>query len=270
MDPSEGLPTFEVPEAYVYQIPTTSRAAGHRADEWDVEHWLQAVRCKVVVYHATDAAEVRLETQDTNELFAACPLPKDKSVYTAVDPVLDSSRYFALRVEDPASGRHAFLGLGFRERSAASDFRVALDDYERLKQRAKRAEEARREFEEKLHASGVEDAAGAEAGATTNFGLKEGETISVRLPGAKARPNAGHRDAAPGPAPPPSLAPPPAAKATAPTLAPPPGGFPGWLAPPPETGAAGGAPAAPSPAEEGWANFDDADFGADFGEFQQS
>lgn len=27
---------------------------------------------------------------------------------------MDSSRYFALRLVDSASGRHAFIGLGFR------------------------------------------------------------------------------------------------------------------------------------------------------------
>ena len=36
------------------------------------------------------------------------------SVWQAIEPVVDSSRYFALRLVDRASGRHAFIGLGFR------------------------------------------------------------------------------------------------------------------------------------------------------------
>jgi adaptin ear-binding coat-associated protein 1/2 len=33
-----------------------------------------------------------------------------------VQGVVDSSRYFALRIVDPDSHKHAWLGLGFRER----------------------------------------------------------------------------------------------------------------------------------------------------------
>ncbi|CAD7701927.1 unnamed protein product [Ostreobium quekettii] len=47
------------------------------------------------------------------EEYAQCPVPNDKQVSTAIEPVVDSSRYFVLKVVDRASGRHAFVGLGF-------------------------------------------------------------------------------------------------------------------------------------------------------------
>lgn len=43
--------------------------------------------------------------------------------------MVDSSRYFVIKVVDRGSRKHAFIGVGFRERMDASDFSAALDDY---------------------------------------------------------------------------------------------------------------------------------------------
>jgi len=57
-----------------------------------------------------------------------------------VEAVLDSTRYFVARVKDEKANREALIGLGFRDREEAGDFRAALSKYEQdiSKERANR------------------------------------------------------------------------------------------------------------------------------------
>ena len=71
------------------------------------------------------------------KLFALCPIDlvnesdnEKKNLGHFVEAVVDSTRYFVVRVKDEKAGREALIGLGFRDREEAGDFRMALAKYE--------------------------------------------------------------------------------------------------------------------------------------------
>lgn len=66
--------------------------------------------------------EADLKDSSTGELFAQVNYA---SPWNQVEPVLDSSRYFVLRV-DGDGGKRAYIGIGFAERGDAFDFQVSL------------------------------------------------------------------------------------------------------------------------------------------------
>mmetsp|Transcript_39528 Transcript_39528/g.112088 ORF Transcript_39528/g.112088 Transcript_39528/m.112088 type:complete len:282 (-) Transcript_39528:72-917(-) len=145
-EPEVSLVRFRVKECYLYSIPPAS-SIGHRAETWDVDNWMKALSLRVMA--VGDKCFVRLYDIDSEELFAECPLPDDHTIFhTAVEAVIDSSRYFALKIVDAESGRHAFIGIGFRERGQASDFNAALDDHRSFLRRQQEASKLVHEREE--------------------------------------------------------------------------------------------------------------------------
>ena len=167
----------------MYQIPPSSTHQGHRADSWNVDKWLRAVKVKVT--SRGQKGTIKLEDKDSGELFAECPLPNDAPVATAVEPVIDSSRYFVLRVVDETTGRHAFLGLGFRERDHASDFKLAVQEHQNVRQREqeamRRTEEHTRLLAEKAAANAALGLlAGDEPTDLNDYSLKG--TVTVNIP----------------------------------------------------------------------------------------
>ncbi|KAK2067660.1 hypothetical protein P8C59_001375 [Phyllachora maydis] len=201
-DPATGEPLppeaiqrvlFIANAVHVYKIPPLASTKGYTAAAWTEDPRRHLATCRLRVIEtavppptppdgpgagAEDVVktDVVLEDAASGQLFAAAP-------YTgpaAVEPALDSSRFFALRVQDPA-GRKATLGIGFEDRSEAFDLGVALQ--EALKALAlgggdapgpgpgtpsHRAEPAHKGLEPKR-----------------DYSLKEGETITVNLSGTK-------------------------------------------------------------------------------------
>lgn len=113
-----------VSTVYVYRIPPRPSAQGYKAGDWPDSDLIWQGR--LVVVERGEQAVIRLVDAQSGATFAECPVAPG-----SVEPVLDSSRYFVLRVEDPATKRHAFLGMGFQERSEAFDFNATLQDHDR-------------------------------------------------------------------------------------------------------------------------------------------
>lgn len=189
IDPATGqqLPSdaiqrilFIATSVHVYNIPPLASTKGYTAATWTEDPKRHIITCRLrVIETALPQAggddkvktDVILEDPSSGQLFAAAPY----TTPAIVEPALDSSRFFALRVQDP-SGRKATLGIGFEERSEAFDFGVALQDARKglgldggpsaPSQQQKQKESA----EEKRDLS-----------------LKEGETITVNLGGKFGR-----------------------------------------------------------------------------------
>ncbi|CAL1531167.1 unnamed protein product [Lymnaea stagnalis] len=148
-------------EVLVYKIPPRPSNRGYRADEWKLESpdWTGRLR---VVSKGKELL-IKLEDRNSGELFAQCPVDSYPGI--AVESVMDSSRYFVIRIKDE-SGRSAFIGIGFHDRADSFDLNVSIQDHFKwLKQEA----------EEEKNASTVE------TGPKLDLGFKEGQTIKLNL-----------------------------------------------------------------------------------------
>ncbi|KAK1759317.1 hypothetical protein QBC47DRAFT_371598 [Echria macrotheca] len=179
---------------HVYSIPPLSSARGHLAATWTEDPKRHIFTCRLRVLetsiptssssssssptddpeNTTIKIDIILEDPSSGQLFAAAP-------YTApavVDPAADSSRFFALRVQDP-TGRKATLGIGFEERSEAFDFGVALQEAQRSLSASGAGPSSK---EKEKSAKKEEGKGGAEL---KDYSLKDGETITVNLSGTR-------------------------------------------------------------------------------------
>ncbi|KAK1285348.1 Uncharacterized protein QJS10_CPB20g00418 [Acorus calamus] len=155
---------FQVNECYVYLIPPRKSAASYRADEWNVNKWEWEGVLKVV--SKGEECIIKLEDKTTGELYARAFLREGEP--HPVEAVIDSSRYFVLRVEENIGGRlrHAFIGIGFRERPQAYDFQAALHDHMNYLNKKKTAEEMEQHYQKT---------------SSIDYSLKEGETLVLQL-----------------------------------------------------------------------------------------
>lgn len=95
------------------------------------------------------------------------------------------ARYFAVRIQDARTGREAFVGVGFRERTDATNFRMTTEDYINALKREEKAAALRKRFEESAGENVSGDAEETPM-PKSSFSLKEGEKLHVNIKGARA------------------------------------------------------------------------------------
>ncbi|EMD38212.1 hypothetical protein CERSUDRAFT_113362 [Gelatoporia subvermispora B] len=158
-------------EVSVFKIPPLKANEGHRAQEWgDLGNPLWKGRLRIIERSAGVA--IQFEDVTTGEVFAKADYDPAKP---SVEAVLDSSRYFVVRVED--NGRRAYIGMGFLERTDSFDFNVTLQDYTK-RWKARLNPPTPTTEKESPHIP---------AGPKKDYTLKEGQTFSIAIPGrAKA------------------------------------------------------------------------------------
>ncbi|EAY02287.1 hypothetical protein TVAG_031030 [Trichomonas vaginalis G3] len=149
--------------AHVFKIPPLQQSDGYRCTGWEGNQ-LWTGRCRVLT--KGKFSRVVLDNPNTGEVFAECPLDHPN----AVEKVLDSSRYFVLRVVKGT--KHAFIGMGFDDRNQAFDFNVAreeaannMNNYDQRKTQAQSGAPA------EIKSSG------------TDYSLQAGQKITINIPG---------------------------------------------------------------------------------------
>ena len=176
---------FVSPSVHVYNIPPLTSTKGYVAASWtENNNKRQIFTARVRILETaipnpasstedgeTVKTDILLEDPKTGDLFAAAPYT-DPGV---VEQVLDSSRFFAVRVQGEG-GRKAVLGIGFEERSEAFDFSVGLQEVRRTLG-----------IENQTPKSSKGKVTAAKEEVKRDFSLKEGETITVNIGGKGTR-----------------------------------------------------------------------------------
>lgn len=240
VDPSTGEPLpndaiqrilFVASSVHVYNIPPLTSTKGYTASTWTADNnkrqiFTARLRILETAISAPNGAgetvktDVLLEDPTTGQLFAAAPY----TTPSAVEQVLDSSRFFAVRVVGDG-GMKAVLGIGFEERSEAFDFGVALQEVRKVQGLDRDAVPA---GPRRAAGKGVVEEKIPEK---LDFSLKEGQTITVNIGGRGRRQKEKSDDHSP---------PPPYSTIGSASIAPPSAGLGGmrtipFLPPPPNT-----------------------------------
>lgn len=153
-----------ITNVHVFKIPPLQQSDGYRCTGWEGNQ-LWTGRCRVLV--KGKVSRIVLDDPNTGDVFAECPLNHPN----AVEKVLDSSRYFVLRVVKGT--KHAFIGMGMDDRNQAFDFNVAREEAARIE----------KEYDQRQN----QPQASADIKSSgTDYSLQAGQKITINIPGGAA------------------------------------------------------------------------------------
>ncbi|GAM19083.1 hypothetical protein SAMD00019534_022580 [Acytostelium subglobosum LB1] len=152
-------------ECFIYRIPPRPGAAGYKAQDWDPSTYIWSGR--LVIIAKGDHCTIKFEDPTSGEIFAQCPVEPN-----SVEPVIDSSRYFVIKIKD--QNRHAVVGMGFTDRSDAFDFNATLQDHQNYVRNKKQSEIAKQNYDNTPK---------------QDYSLKSGQTIHIPFKSTSATTN---------------------------------------------------------------------------------
>jgi len=196
---------LNLPECFIYRIPPMRSAEGHRAEDWNLPSPLATCALKTIrrdnsllvkllasrpkkngppgsteqylFAQSTVTFSMKNENNNNHEIHTIFSQHLDHSITN----VVDSSRYFVIRIQNEKTKREASVGVGFRERDDATNFKMACIEFVKIMAREYKA----------LHNitehpfDSIEDGNGDStlpASLNTKLSLKEGEKIHVSIP----------------------------------------------------------------------------------------
>ncbi|KAL8846731.1 MAG: hypothetical protein Q9221_008205 [Calogaya cf. arnoldii] len=204
-DPDETIQRilFLSPNVHIYTVPPLTSTKGYTTTGWSpllaptpsnptpapITTRLRILETSSSTPSTTTSNEnnnikttILLEDPATGDLFAAAPYTSPSTV----EAVLDSARFFAVRVESEG-GRKAVLGIGFEDRSESIDFGICLQEVRKVMGMELNAtNNSAVTMKGGRRVGGVGGLIGQEkevVGKKGNWSLKEGEMIKVEIGG---------------------------------------------------------------------------------------
>jgi hypothetical protein len=185
---------FHEENVWFYRIPATQISTlSPRADQWDHENPFltgslkilqRGDECFIQLFEPLPQKQSATETDGKKPiLFAQSPvrITKDLNLEVYVQDCADSSRYFMITVEDEASKRRAYVGIGFPQRPSAFNFKASLQDYVKYRHRQMETENLAASGPCTATSSTEEKNTQSTSPTTSQYSLPQGATIRINL-----------------------------------------------------------------------------------------